>query len=134
MPELEKRIGCTFTSLIDATSQQLQVQGMSAVGLLASPTTVRTKLYERKMEEMNISMLLPTPREMRLTEDCIRGVIAGHNPKRAKKLLQPIIDRFYAHGAETVILGCTELSVIFRNSTRENITDPLAIITKGLLS
>lgn len=133
MPELEKRLGCTFSSLIDATLRALQAKQVGAVGLLASPTTIKTRLYQEKLEKLGMRVLLPTSQELEVVEHCIRSVIANRSLAGLSMLLESIIERLQSDGADTVILGCTELSVLFTGSKTDNITDPMTIITKELL-
>lgn len=133
MSELEKRLGCTFSSLIDATLRALQAKRVRTAGLLASPTTIKTRLYQDKLEKLGMAVLLPTSQELKVVEHCIRSVIANRAPAQGSMLLRPIIERLQSDGADTVILGCTELSVLFTGSKADNITDPMTIITKELL-
>ncbi len=80
-----------------------------------------------------MAVLLPTSQELKVVEHCIRSVIANRAPAQGSMLLRPIIERLQSDGADTVILGCTELSVLFTGSKADNITDPMTIITKELL-
>ena len=59
---------------------------------MASPTTIRTGLYEDELLANGIKVILPTKNEIEIIEASIRGVICGHNAVRLQKNLRPIIN------------------------------------------
>lgn len=101
---------------------------------MASPTTIRTRLYEDELLANGIEVILPSPQEIETIEECIRKVICGCDATKLQDHLRPIIDSMMECGAKKVLLGCTELSVIFGNANHMDLVDPLSIITRELLS
>lgn len=101
---------------------------------MASPTTIRTGLYEDELLANGIKVILPTKNEIEIIEASIRGVICGHNAVRLQKNLRPIINSMKERGAKKVLLGCTELSVIFGHAIHTDLVDPLSTIACVLLS
>ena len=101
---------------------------------MASPTTIRTRLYEDELRANGIEVTLPLEDEVETIEECIREVICGHDTVKLQNRLQPIIQSMEERGANKVLLGCTELSVIFGDANRTNLIDPLSIITSELLN
>ncbi len=101
---------------------------------MASPTTIRTRLYEDRLRANGVKVILPSQKEIETIEDCIRKVIGGHDAAKLQNHLQPIINSMKERGAKKVLLGCTELSVIFGHGTHKDLVDPLSIITCELLS
>jgi aspartate racemase len=98
--------------------------------LLASPTTIQTRLYENPLVKAGVRVILPTVNEQAAVETAIRNVISGNSNER---LLRPIIARLQSMGAEKVLLGCTELSVLFEHQQTADLLDPLDIVTTKLL-
>ena len=101
---------------------------------MASPTTIRTRLYEDELLANGIEVILPSRQEIKTIEECIRKVICGHEPIKLQNHLRPIIDSMMERGAKKVLLGCTELSVIFGYASDMDLVDPLSLITRELLS
>ncbi|MGH7240823.1 MAG: aspartate/glutamate racemase family protein [Candidatus Saccharimonadales bacterium] len=131
LPELEARLGKQFLSLISTTVANLKAKQVRCIGILASPTTIKTKLYESALGTVGIACKLPTAKEQQRIEEVIRGVIAG---KVSTSKLEPIMQRLRAEGATHLLLGCTELSVAFAHSDDTSLLDPLGIITEQLLT
>lgn len=101
---------------------------------MASPTTIRTGLYEDELLANGIKVILPSQKEIETIEDCIRKVICGHDATKLQNHLRPIIDSMIERGAKQVLLGCTELSVVFGGAYQMDLVDPLSIITRELLT
>ena len=134
VPTLETRHNIHFTSLIDRTVKHVVKSQVKSIGIMASPTTIRTRLYEDELVSNGIEVILPSRQEIETIEDCIRKVICGHDATKLQNHLRPIIDSMMERGAKKVLLGCTELSVIFGHGTHKDLVDPLSIITCELLS
>jgi len=133
VPELEHRLGCTFVSLIDVTVNEILNENHAIVGILASPMTIHTKLYEIELEGKGIAVLVPTEKEMEIIEESIRNVISGKTSSVLRTQIVHIADTLTKRGAEAIILGCTELSVMFAGEHDSRFIDPLTAITRKLL-
>jgi aspartate racemase len=133
LPELEAYCGIKFVSMIDLTVKAASNSKAGRIGLLASPTTIESKLYELPLLEAGIKSSLPNKKESLVLESAIRRVIAGEEPSLLQAKLEPILFRMEHDGANKLILGCTELSLILRNSTRSNLLDPLDLACKHLI-
>lgn len=134
LPELETRYRLKFVSLIQPTTEYIRKSGAKKIGLLASPTTTKSGLYVKPLSEMGCHILLPTDSEIRILEKAIRRIIAGDTSGEIKNLIEPIINRLIGDGAEYIILGCTELSVIFRDTDNKFVVDPLRVVCEPLLN
>ena len=134
VPTLEARHDVHFTSLIDRTVKHVVKSQVKSIGIMASPMTIRTRLYEDGLLANGIEVILPSRQEIKTLEECIRKVICGHEPIKLQNHLRPVIDSMMERGAKKVLLGCTELSVIFGHGTHKDLVDPLSIITCELLS
>lgn len=131
LPALEARLGIKFDSLIAHTVDEIAGREIKKVGLLASPTTIRTKLYEKPLQVKSIEVILPSQAEIAQTEQAIRGVIGGAKPSTFRAAIEDIASGFERRGAEAVLLGCTELSVIF-SGCKSGYIDPMDTMVNTL--
>ena len=99
---------------------------------MASPTTIRTGLYQEPLQAARINVQIPSVTQLELIEEAIRSVIAGSDLRKPRAELECIMNEMRANGAEVILLGCTELSVLFPEVKADRI-DPLHIITSVLL-
>lgn len=123
-----------FISLIELTSDTVSHAGLSRVGLLASPMTIRTKLYERALQKRGIECVTPNTAQEKRIEGVIRSVISGVAGREEAKALAIIADDLLGRGAQGIILGCTELPLIFPKDYRKtHIFDTLDLLSRKLI-
>lgn len=112
--EIESRIPVKILNAIRDSASLLSESGVRSVGLMATEGTVRTGLFQRELEQKGISLLLPDEEDQRAVTSLIYNDV--------KRGGVPDMDSFFhikegllSKGAEVVLLGCTELSVIKRD-------------------
>ena len=109
-----------FISMIAATVQKAMERSAETVGILASPTTLQTDLYQSAAEQYGLRTVLPQEHEVIDIERAIRSVIAGEQLDEARSSVQRIATRMLGEGADCIILGCTELPLLFIDDTKDN--------------
>ncbi len=94
------------------------------VGLLASPTTIATNQYPG---------VITLPKSgQKSTENIIRSVIGGASSQA--RALQGQINELRNLGADKVILGCTELSLIAADNHLQHVIDPVGLYVDSIFS
>ena len=95
--------------MVRLTAGALAERGVKRAGLLATDGTVQTGIYQRSFAGTGVELLTPDEAGQRAVMEMIySGVKAGNmafdaGPARAA------MERLLSAGAETLILGCTEL-------------------------
>jgi len=102
-----------FAPLPGIVAAKLAADGIKRAGVLATPTTLRSGLYDMALAEHGIKPVLPTKTQRKVLEAAIRSVIAGQPDINLQPGLAEIARSLVAKGAEAIILGCTELPLIF---------------------
>lgn len=133
LDQLEETLQHKIISLIDMTINEIFKSDLKKVGILASPTTIRSGLYTKPLQAAGVSVVLPTTEGQTLIERMIRQVIAGNANANTTPQLSAIISRMKDDGCEAVVLGCTELSVIMGPDSTKDIIDPLTIAARELV-
>ena len=95
--------------MIRLTAQALAERGVKKAGLLATDGTVQTGIYQCTFLSTGIELLTPEEEGQRAVMDMIyQGVKVGkrdYDASAARRAMESLT----AQGAETLILGCTEL-------------------------
>ena len=112
LPILRKSVSIPILSIPEETVKTIQNKKYTKVGLLATETTVRGKLFEELCVKQNIELIVPED-QARLTQ-IIMNILAGKNDESDKQQLLSIIASLQSSGAEAVILGCTDLPLILK--------------------
>ncbi|HVZ11723.1 MAG TPA: aspartate/glutamate racemase family protein, partial [Patescibacteria group bacterium] len=102
-----------FVSIIDEVSEEVRKSGFTKIGLLGSPNIIESDLYQKTLSKDRIKVVTPSKLEQLVLEDVIRNILAGKILERDKKNLMDIAESLALQGAEVIILGCTELPLIF---------------------
>lgn len=120
VPEARNRV----VHIIDELAKQISADGCPKVFLLASEGTIETKIYSRYFDKYGIKIIYPDERDF----EKLRGFIES---VKRNEVDNEIIDDFVEYINERgipVILGCTELPVIYsecKNRIDQRVYDPL---------
>ncbi len=102
-----------FLHMINETAAAVKRLGIDTVGLLATDGTVQSGVYRRAFEAAGIKTLVPDPAGQQHVMDVIyKGIKAG-NMEIDLTGFNAAMDDLAAHGAKTMVLGCTELPIAF---------------------
>jgi len=112
-------VSIPFISLIDTVVAQIRSDGIKRVGLLGSMTTMTSNLYLEPLRAAGIEVFTPGIDEKNDVVSCIMKVLAGVSGLKERSTLKTIIGNLQNQGAESVILGCTELPLLIDHSDVE---------------
>lgn len=97
-------------SILDATLSDIP-PGVSRVGLLATNATLATGLYQKKMIAQGLALIQPEEAGQEKVMQAIYALKSG-DKAAAQSLLFPQIEQLISHGAQVIIMGCTEIPLI----------------------
>ena len=113
-PAIEQAVTIPLLHIADATAEQLTADGITRVGLLGTRFTMEQDFYIGRLEkQFGIEVVVPDQSE----RDTIHRVIfdelcQGRIEDVSRQRYLAIIDSLHAHGAQAVILGCTEIAML----------------------
>lgn len=122
-----------FVSMIDEVASQVKKDKIKQIGILGTPSTLRERLYEEKLEGYGIASLPASEYTYTRLEIIIRNVIAGKNTKQDTSTLVTLANELLRRGAEGIILGCTELPLVFPSTYKLPVYNSVAILATALL-
>lgn len=112
--ELQASIPVPILNGVAETVNLLQAQGIRKVGIMATDGTIRSELLSRELDLSGIIPVIPSPeRQEDVMHLIYENVKAGKSAEmeRFRRVQQELFDC----GAEIILLGCTELSIIKRD-------------------
>lgn len=111
--DVQAAVGVPVLNMIELTVQALKRQGVSRAGLLATDGAVQSGIYQRYFAGSGIELLTPDAEGQAALMDMIyAGVKAGCTSYDTQSV-RAALDKLIAGGAQTLILGCTELPPAF---------------------
>lgn len=109
--ELQPAVSIPFLHLVKETVAHLKEQGVKKAGILATTGTVSTRLFQDELERQGLSFAVPSEEGQEKVMHLIyQNVKAGLPPEMP--LFKDVSAELRQKGAECLILGCTELSMI----------------------
>jgi aspartate racemase len=111
---IETAVTIPLLHIVDPTAVAIKRAGHTTVGLLGTRFTMEQAFYrERLRERHGLQVLVPEPADREalhriIFEELCLGVIRPE----ARSLFRGIMARLAAQGAEAIILGCTEISLL----------------------
>lgn len=118
LTDLEERISTPILSGVRETAEYLKQQGVGSAGILATDGTLRARLFHRELEKMRIRPVEPDSADQAALMHLIYDHIKAGKPADFSRF-QEISRNLRGKGAEVLILGCTELSLIKRDHPLE---------------
>jgi aspartate racemase len=98
--------------VLDMIREAVATVGQAAVGLLATDGTIRARLYQEACETRGIRLVAPDSVDQGLVMGAIERIKRGVSPRHIERDLEPIVRRLEGEGAEAIIAGCTEISLV----------------------
>lgn len=127
---LQEGAGLPLIHGIRCTAQTLFDAGVRKVGLMATDGTVQSGIFQRQVEQLGMELVLPGEEGQKGVMTLIYDQVkAGIAPDMA--LFASIRDELRGKGAQAVVLGCTELSLLKKEQDLGNgILDALEVLAK----
>ncbi len=128
LPYIEKPF--PITNIVSGVREYIETQRFKRVLVLGTERTIEQGLYEVCAP----CILIPSQIEQQQASLVIDRILAGRYQDCDRDLLTQIMEGYLLRGfADAVVLGCTELSVLFRNAESRHIIDPLKLLARQLL-
>jgi aspartate racemase len=112
-PAIEAAVDIPLLHIADGTAAQVRAAGFSRIGLLGTRFTMEQDFYTQRLVEQGLQLLIPDAAQ----RDTVHRVIyeelcLGRIVDSSRAAYLAIIDTLVARGAQAVILGCTEISLL----------------------
>ena len=116
-PQIEAAISIPLLHIADATAQVLLDAGIDRIGLLGTRFTMEQAFYRERLEAKGIEVLTPNATQRDrvhqiIYEELCQGVIS----ERSRSEYLAVVDDLAVHGAQGVILGCTEIGLLIQQA------------------
>jgi aspartate racemase len=120
-----------FINMIEETGKTITSdKTIKSVGIMATDCTVSTRLFHSVLESKGVSVIALTPELQKIVMDCITAVKAGDVTLSRRQTLDPVIAFLKNHGADRIILGCTEIPLVMDLDPIDCAIDPMDILAK----
>lgn len=112
---IQNSVGIPLLHIADATAAEIKKKKMTSVGLLGTKLTMELDFYKKRLLDHGITATVP-PLEDRnfihhaIDTELVKSLILPATKTRFLKIIDDLRD----HGAEGVVLGCTEIPLLIK--------------------
>jgi len=112
------RVNIPFLHIADATAEKIVAAGMKKIGLLGTRFTMEHDFYKgRLVNKFGLDVLTPNEADREIIhrviyDELVQGKIVDGSRNEYKRIMETLI----AQGAEGIILGCTEIELLVKQS------------------
>ncbi len=112
--EVQAQVNIPLLHIADATAERIRDRGLQRIGLLGSRFTMEMEFYMGRLRDLyGIDVLVPGRRDRKIVDRIIydelcKGIIRDSSRAEYKRIMEALV----ADGAEGLILGCTEITLL----------------------
>jgi aspartate racemase len=116
--EIQAHVQLPLLHIADATAQRVIDSGIRKVVLLGTRFTMEEDFYKgRLVQKYDLDVLIPNPEEREIIHNVIYNeLVVGRIQPQSKEQYLKIIARMVGEGAQGIILGCTEIGLLVKQS------------------
>lgn len=113
-PQIEEKSNLPLLHIADATGEQIIQSGIKTIGLLGTAFTMEQAFYkDRLIDKFNLRVVTPNEADRKIVHDIIYnelclGVISESSRTEYQRIMTSLVEQ----GAEGIILGCTEITLL----------------------
>ena len=117
-PAILENITIPFLHIAEATGMKIAEMGLKKVALLGTRFTMEKDFYKTFiLNQFGIEVIIPTETEREIIHNTIyQELVQGLIKDDSRKKFQQIIANLEKRGAEGVILGCTEIPLLIKQT------------------
>ncbi len=132
--DITKWVSIPFISMIDCIVDTIKQRGIRKIWLLGSSTTMQSSLYTRALNRLWVITIIPDESKHNILSWIIRKCIANWVTSNDVELIELYCNELHEMWAEAIILWCTELPLILKDSPKSlNLIASSEILAKEAL-
>ena len=116
--EVQSAIPIPLLHIADAAGAAIQAEGLTTVGLLGTRFTMEGDFYRGRLaEKFGLRVLIPEEADRATVHRVIYNeLVKGEIREESRQAFLSVIERLQGQGAQGIVLGCTEIPLLVRQS------------------
>lgn len=115
--KVQENISIPLIHIADCTADELIEKKIDKVALLGTKYTMMQDFYKNKIIARGIEVIIPDEEDINIVNDIIYNELClGKMVDKSREKYLQIIERLHDKGARGVILGCTEIGLLIKQT------------------
>ena len=129
--EIRDSVKIPMLSIVDETLLFIKKRKISKVGILATSTTIKKNLFQKRLKAIGVKTVIPDKRQQKKIDKIIHNLVMGEQNPEDKIIIDQIIESMKIKGIRNIILACTDLQLIIKERLDVLIFDTMQILAKA---
>ena len=113
--DIIKNISIPFLHIATATAEKIREKKLKKIALLGTKFTMEKDFYKEILKAYGIEVMIPEVNNRDMIHQVIyKELVHGKIEPQSKEAFKKVIKDLEKHGAEGVILGCTEIPLLIK--------------------
>jgi len=114
--QMMRGVGIPLVHIADATAARLVEQGFTRPGLIATAFTMEQTFYIERLIERDLMPVIPGPSDRQMIHQVIYEELCQDIIRdQSQRAFVQVAERLKAEGADSLILGCTEVTLLLND-------------------
>ena len=131
---LREKLAIPILHMIEMTAELVgrELPQVKKAGLIASDGTLKSGVYDKFFNRVGVDILAPSEEMQKKAMKAIYEHIKTGNLEDGRELVMKISENLTEGGADMVICGCTEISLVLKNGDIAiPVIDPLQVLAEA---
>ncbi len=132
--DLRKSVKIPVLNMIELTAQAIREEfpNVKKVGFLGTTGTVKTKIFDEPLSRVGVKVVYPSDENQKRIMEAIYTYIKAGKILEGRKIVIKEANHLIDVGADAVICGCTEISLVLKDGDiAKPVIDPLQILARS---
>tara|TARA_B100000676_G_scaffold269588_1_gene285650 strand:- start:480 stop:1238 length:759 start_codon:yes stop_codon:yes gene_type:complete len=113
--QVQSHIDIPLLHIADSLAVKMRRSGLKAAGLLGTQFTMEQPFYADRLKNYHLEVVVPEEAERKMVHQIIfEELCCGVIKDSSKRVYQEIIAQLESKGADSIVLGCTEIGLLIR--------------------
>ena len=128
--DLQKETQIPILNMIQETRLHIESKEINRVGIVGTLGTMKTQIYQKEFQKSSITLITPSKKEQSDIMEVITQIKNGNSLPELQQKMTPILTTLQESRASKIILGCTELPLLFEDLNIDFVIDPMDILAE----
>lgn len=131
--ELKKSVKVPILNMVELTAQNISKNfpKTKKAGLLGTTGTVKSRLFDKWLNKFGVEMIYPSKTFQGKIMEAIYDYIKAGKILKGKEIVVNVANHLIKLGADIIICGCTEISLVLKNGDiTKPVIDPMQILAQ----
>lgn len=132
--EIRDAVNIPMLSIVDETIPVIKKQKVLKVGVLATSTTIKKRLFQNRLKAIGVKEIVPNKKQQQKLDKIIHNLVIGRQVPQDIVEIERIIADIKNQDVRSIILACTDLQLITKERPDVEILDTMKILADATVN